>query len=95
MIDGVYIHAHKHSAGAKGGSIDKLWAAVAEVLPPNCMHRQTRSATPYRFSLQEVNVRISMLRHNYSKGFAIALLLPIKVMTANHWFNSLKQEAVP
>ena len=39
MIDGTYIHAHKHSAGAKGGSTDKLWAAVAEVLPPNCMHR--------------------------------------------------------
>ena len=39
MIDGTYIHAHKHSAGAKGGSTDKLWAAVAEVLPPSCMHR--------------------------------------------------------
>ena len=38
---------------------------------------------------------MSVLRHNYSKGFAIVLLLPIKVMTASHWFNSLKQKAVP
>ena len=95
MIDGVYIHAHKHSAGAKGGSIDKLWAAVAEVLPLSCMHRQTRSAILYRFSLQEVNARISVLRRNYLKGFVIALLLPINAMTASYWFNSLNQEAVP
>ena len=31
MIDG--------TAGAKGDSTDKLWAAVPEVLPPSCMHR--------------------------------------------------------
>ena len=42
MIDGTYIHAHKHSAGAKGGSTDKLWAAVAEVLPPKCSGRRAR-----------------------------------------------------
>jgi len=39
MLDGTYIHAHKHAAGAKGGSTDRLWAAVAEALLPNCMLR--------------------------------------------------------
>ena len=39
MIDGTYIHAHKHAAGAKGGSIDRLWVAVAEALHPSSMRR--------------------------------------------------------
>ena len=32
MIDGSYVHAHKHAAGAKGGSNAKLWEVVEEVL---------------------------------------------------------------
>ena len=95
MIDGTCIHAHKHSAGARGGSTDKPRAAVAEVLPPGCMHGQTRSATLYHFSLQEVNVQISVLHGNCLKGFVIALSLPTRGMTASRWFNFLKQEAVP
>ena len=95
MIDGTCIHAHKHSAGARGGSTDKPRAAVAEVLPPGCMHGQTRPATLYHFSLQEVNVQISVLHGNCLKGFVIALSLPTRGMTASRWFNFLKQEAVP
>lgn len=37
MIDGTYIHAHQHAAGAKGGSKNRLWAAVAEALQVSCM----------------------------------------------------------
>ena len=36
MIDGTYIHAHQHAAGAKGGSKNRLWAAVAEALQASC-----------------------------------------------------------
>ena len=43
----------------------------------------------------EANTRISVLRRNDLKGFVIALLLPIKGMTASRWFNFLKQAAVP
>ena len=35
MLDGTYIHAHKHAAGAKGGSKIRLWAEAAEVLQAN------------------------------------------------------------
>jgi transposase len=52
MIDGTYIHAHKHAAGAKGGSNFKRWAAVAEALPPSCTRRWTRLATLWIFVLQ-------------------------------------------
>ena len=36
MIEGTYIHAHQHAAGAKGGSKNRLWAAVAEALQASC-----------------------------------------------------------
>lgn len=39
MIDSTYIHAHKHAAGAKGGSINRLWDAAEEDLLPNFMSR--------------------------------------------------------
>jgi len=32
IIDGTYIHAHQHAAGAKGGSKNRLWDAVVEAL---------------------------------------------------------------
>ena len=35
MIDGTYIRAHQHAAGAKGGKKNKLLDVVEEVLPPN------------------------------------------------------------
>jgi len=35
MIDGIYIHAYQHAAGAKGSIKNRLWAAVAEALQAN------------------------------------------------------------
>ena len=37
MIDGTYIRAHQHAAGARGGKTNKLLVAVGEVLPPRFM----------------------------------------------------------
>jgi len=37
MIDGTYIRAHQHAAGAKGGRKNRLLDAVVEVLQPNSM----------------------------------------------------------
>jgi len=34
MIDGTYIRAHQHAAGANGGRKNRLLAAVAEASPP-------------------------------------------------------------
>lgn len=38
MIDGSYIHAHKHAAGAKGGKKNKLLGVAEAVLQANCTH---------------------------------------------------------
>ena len=35
MIDGTYIRAHQHAAGAKGGKKNRLLDVAAEVLLPN------------------------------------------------------------
>lgn len=35
MIDGTYIRAHQHAAGAKGGKKNRLLAVVEEALPPS------------------------------------------------------------
>ena len=35
MIDGTYIRAHQHAAGAKGGKKNRLLAVVEAALPPN------------------------------------------------------------
>jgi transposase len=36
MIDGTYIRAHQHAAGAKGGRESRLLAVVEEALPLSC-----------------------------------------------------------
>jgi len=35
IIDGTYIPAHQHAAGAKGGNKNKLWGIVVEALQVN------------------------------------------------------------
>lgn len=35
MIDGTYIRAHQHAAGAKGGKKNRLLVVVEEALPPS------------------------------------------------------------
>jgi transposase len=36
MIDGTYIRAHQHAAGAKGGRKSRLLAVAEEALPQSC-----------------------------------------------------------